>query len=136
MIVRVVDHAGSFAENKDVARELRKEFIESAIVGKEEVTIDFTGVELATQSFVHALVADVIRRHGAKVLGTIAFKGCNASLKSLIKVVVEYSQEEMLDGAEGPPRDVVKKKMTRRRKSGAREKRSSQKQTRGRAKAK
>lgn len=97
MKLRIVDHAGSFAEDKDVARRLRVEKIEPALNGRKKVVLDFSGIELTTQSFIHALISDLIRRRGAGVLESITFKGCNASLRSLITVVSEYSQDTFED---------------------------------------
>lgn len=93
MRVAIVKHAGSFAEDKDIARRLRQEVVESSLARGEEVILDFSGVELATQSFVHALVCDVIRKNGPKVLDKLIFKGCNATVKSLVRAVSEYSQD-------------------------------------------
>jgi hypothetical protein len=93
MIVKIAAAVGAFAEDKDAARRLRVEVIEPAVAARKAVTIDFSGVDLATQSFVHALICDVVRKHGADALNRITFKGCNATLKSLIKAVTEYSQE-------------------------------------------
>jgi hypothetical protein len=94
MKISISEHAGSFAEDKDIARRLRAEVIEKALGEKKLVVLDFTGVELATQSFVHALICDVIRKHGAGVLDRLTFQGCNPTLKSLITVVSAYSQDD------------------------------------------
>ena len=91
--VSVVKAAGPFAENKDVARNLRRKQVSPALAAGETVTIDFEGVELATQSFIHALISDVIRTMGAPVVDSIVFKNCNEAIKGLIEIVVEYSQE-------------------------------------------
>lgn len=91
--VEIVAAAGAFAEDKDVAKRLRLEKILPALDAGEEVTLDFEGVELATQSFIHALVSDLIRRRGAEVLDQLLFKNCNEGLRSLVSIVVEYSQD-------------------------------------------
>lgn len=96
-VVVVADAAGAFAENKDVARNLRRELLVPALAGGETVTIDFGGVELATQSFIHALVSDVIRSMGPNVVDSIAFRNCNDAIRGLIEIVVEYSQEGLQD---------------------------------------
>jgi hypothetical protein len=84
---------GSFAENKDLAREVRLGEIIPAIDNKEEVVLDFEGVDSATQSFVHALISDIIRKYGPEVLDTIYFKNCNETVKKMIGIVIEYMQE-------------------------------------------
>lgn len=93
MRVAIRKHAGSFAEDKNIARRLRHEVVETSLSKGEKVILDFSGVELATQSFIHALICDVIRRHGPKILDKLAFKGCNATVKSLVRAVSEYSQD-------------------------------------------
>jgi STAS-like domain of unknown function (DUF4325) len=54
----------TLAENKDEAANLRDETILPALAQGETITLDFSGVETATQSYVHALIADAIRRYG------------------------------------------------------------------------
>ncbi|MFN8621171.1 MAG: STAS-like domain-containing protein [Chloroflexota bacterium] len=92
--VAVAPIAGSFAENKDAARELRVAEIETALRDEDEVTIDFAGVELATQSFVHALISAVIRQFGPSVLDRILFVRCTEEVQRVIEIVVEYSQDD------------------------------------------
>ena len=84
---------GDFAENKDIARDLREKDILPALKKGEEITIDFTGVTGATQSFVHALISEAIRRHGSDVLDKIRFKNCEETVRKIITIVTEYMQE-------------------------------------------
>ncbi len=86
-------HAGAFAENKDVARDLRLKQIIPALEKGEEIVLDFEGVEAATQSFVHALISDLLRKQGAGVLDRLEFKSCNETVKKIITIVVDYMQE-------------------------------------------
>jgi len=94
-IIEVAERAGSFAENKDVARSLRMDAIEPALEGGDDITVDFGGVELATQSFVHALISSVIRRHGSQVLDRISFANCTEAVRGVVEIVVEYSQDDV-----------------------------------------
>jgi len=71
---------GQFAENKDVAREIRINEIVPALDTGEEVTLDFKGVDSATQSFVHALISEIIRKRGVSVLDSLYFKNCTPQL--------------------------------------------------------
>lgn len=91
--VEIFPHAGAFAENKDVARELRLQEIVPALDAGEEVCLDFARVEAATQSFVHALISDLIRKRGPEVLDRLEFKSCNETVRKIIGIVVEYMQE-------------------------------------------
>ncbi|MCK5333181.1 MAG: STAS-like domain-containing protein [Candidatus Aenigmarchaeota archaeon] len=84
---------GSFAENKDLARDIRINKIVPALNKDEEVTLDFDGVGSATQSFIHALISELIRTYGTEVLDNIAFKNCNETVRKIISIVVEYMQE-------------------------------------------
>ncbi|MBI5629861.1 MAG: STAS-like domain-containing protein [Elusimicrobia bacterium] len=91
--ISIFEKAGSFAENKDIARNVRTREITPALERDEEVILNFAGVEAATQSFVHALIADVLRSHGPAALDRIAFKSCNDTIKKIIGIVAEYMQE-------------------------------------------
>lgn len=84
---------GNFAENKDIARDIRVNIILPTLDKKEEIILDFTKVDSATQSFIHALISDVIRKHGIQVLDKIYFKGCVANVKKIVEIVIEYMQE-------------------------------------------
>lgn len=91
--IKLLLWAGSFAENKDKAREIRLKEIIPALKKNEDVVLDFLGVEGATQSFIHALISDLIRTYGAEVLDKISFKDCNETIKKIIGIVVDYMQE-------------------------------------------
>ena len=91
--IKIRDLAGSFAENKDVARDIRLTKIMPALEKNEDIIVNFDGVEGATQSFVHALISDVIRKHGVQVLDKVSFKDCNETLKTIIGIVIDYMQE-------------------------------------------
>ncbi|CAN5754139.1 hypothetical protein BH24ACT5_BH24ACT5_07010 [soil metagenome] len=97
MKLNVFAEVGGFAENKDAARRLRVEFIDPAISNKKKMTLDFTGVDLATQSFIHALLSEVIRSRGYEALDLLTFKGCNPNIQNLIEIVASYSQETVDD---------------------------------------
>lgn len=91
--IKLFPKVGSFAENKDAAREIRLNEIIPALEAHKEVTLDFQKIDSATQSFVHALISDLIRNYGADVLDKISFKNCSDTIKEIVKIVVEYMQE-------------------------------------------
>lgn len=91
--IKLFKSAGSFAENKDVAQAIRKNEIIPALDSKQKVTIDFEGIEAVTQSFIHALISDLIRKYEADVLDRILFKNCNETVKKIIAIVVDYMQQ-------------------------------------------
>jgi len=59
------------------------------------VVLNFNGIDAATQSFVHALISDLIRKYGDEVLERISFKSCNETVQKIIGIVVEYMQESL-----------------------------------------
>lgn len=91
--IELFKYAGGFAENKDVARKLRLEEIEPALKKGSKVVIDFDGVDSATQSFIHAMISQVIRDFGIEVLERLLFRNCNSKIKPVIEIVVEYVQD-------------------------------------------
>lgn len=92
-LIEIRAHAGAFAENKDTARDLRLKEIIPALDGGGEVVLSFAGVDATTQSFIHALISDLLRKYGSDVLDRIEFKSCNDTVKKIITIVVDYMQE-------------------------------------------
>ena len=91
--IEIHARAGAFAENKDTARDIRlKEIIPSLEKG-EEVLLDFSKVDATTQSFIHALISDLLRKYGSDVLDRLEFKSCNDTVRKIITIVVDYMQE-------------------------------------------
>ena len=98
--IKLVEIAGSFAENKDLAAQLRNEKIVPALdAGQAKaIEIDFTGVTLTTQSFVHALISEPLRIRGEGALKSLSFRGCNDAIRGIIETVVQYVLETVEDG--------------------------------------
>ena len=93
ILVQLQPLIGDFAENKDIARDIRVNMIMPALGKGDAVTLDFTGVSGATQSFIHALISEPIRQHGSGVLEKILFQSCNETIQKIISIVSEYMQE-------------------------------------------
>lgn len=93
MKIVIKDHAGQFAENKDIAKKLREGIIIPSIDCGDEVFLDFKGIDSSTQSFVHALISEVFQVNGEVCLERFHFENCNTAVKSLITTVVNYSLE-------------------------------------------
>ncbi len=91
--IKLFKKIGQFAENKDVARDIRLKEIIPALEKHKNIILDFEKVEGATQSFIHALISDLIRKYGNDVLDSIQFKSCNETVKGIITIVVDYMQE-------------------------------------------
>lgn len=83
---------GIFAEDKDLAREIRIKELTPRLKRNEEIILNFEGVESVTQSFIHALISELIREFGGEVLDRISFKKCNENIRKIIDIVVEYMQ--------------------------------------------
>lgn len=88
----MIDLVGSFAENKDIARDIRVNIIVPAIEKKEEIILNFSGVDSATQSFIHALISEIIRKYGIDILDKIYFKECVENVQKIVEIVIEYMQ--------------------------------------------
>jgi hypothetical protein len=91
-IVKLLPKTSAFAENKDVAREIRIKDITPILEKNEEIILDFEGIDSTTQSFIHALISELIRAFGNKILENIYFKNCNKNVQNIINIVVEYMQ--------------------------------------------
>lgn len=59
----------------------------------KEVVLDFSDVTGATQSFVHAVISDVIRQYGDDVFDHIVFRNCSSVVREVITTVTDYMQE-------------------------------------------
>jgi hypothetical protein len=94
-LIKVKDLVGDFAENKDVAKELRVSKIIPTLMNDKEVVLDFSGVSGTTQSFIHALISEPIRLFRDVALEKIYYKNCSNVVKEVIKTVSEYMQESL-----------------------------------------
>lgn len=99
----IFDRAGPFAENKDIARDIRLQEIIPALENHEDVILDFERVGAATQSFIHALISESLRTYGGDVLDRIAFKSCNDTIQQIINIVADYMQNGMENWDESTP---------------------------------
>lgn len=94
MKIKIEEHCGTFAENKDQARDLRENHIRPVLESSDEVIIlDFSGVDSSTQSFIHALISGFFQDLGKPALERFEFHNCTKAMKSLIGTVVNYSLE-------------------------------------------
>lgn len=83
--------ADRFAEDKDEARRLRLNKILPALQRGDQVVLDFAAVSYATQSYVHALIGEALRKHGDPVLQLLEFKNCSPAVRGVVELVVDYS---------------------------------------------
>lgn len=89
--IRITPGASGFAEDKDDARSIRETSLLPALEKADMVVIDFEAVAYATQSYVHALVGEALKRYGEQALRLIEFKHCSPTVRSVVELVVDYS---------------------------------------------
>lgn len=97
MIIYMTERVGEYGENKDIARDIRISVILPSLEKSESIIIDFRGVTGVTQSFIHALLADPIRKYPDAIFDLIMFKNCSKSVQIIIETVEEYIQESLSD---------------------------------------
>ena len=95
MEIRLYEKIGNFAEDKDLARKIRIEDIMPVLNKNEKVILNFKDVETATQSFIHALISEVIKEKGPEILDKLFFKNCNETIQKIIEIVIEYMQDSI-----------------------------------------
>jgi hypothetical protein len=95
--ISLISDVGSFAEDKDAAARIRNDVILPALKAGGAVEIDFSGITLTTQSFIHALISQALRQEGEEVLKRISFKNCGDAAKGIIETVVQYVLETVDD---------------------------------------
>lgn len=91
--IKLVEKTGNFAENKDIARDIRVKQLIPSLKKHQKIVLNFSGIDATTQSFIHALISDVIRKFGADCMDSILFKHCSENVQKIINIVVEYMQE-------------------------------------------
>ncbi len=79
------------AENKDEAAKFRQEIVLPAFETEKKVVLDFSLVETATQSYVHALIAEAVQRDPERAFKLIEFRSCSPSVQQIVKTVFEYT---------------------------------------------
>ncbi len=92
-IIKLLPLVGEFAENKDIARDIRIKQIIPFLGNREQVAVDFSGISSATQSFIHALISDLIRKYDTDLFDLLLFKNCSPNVKGIINIVVDYMLE-------------------------------------------
>ena len=83
-LIKIKNFAGDFAENKDVAKNLRITKIIPTLKDEKEVVLDFFGVSGTTQSFIHALISEPIRQFRDVAFEKMHYKNCSDVVKEVI----------------------------------------------------
>ena len=95
IVIPMSEHAGSFAENKEVAKKLRIQTIMPALLTENEVVFDFDGVSGATKSFIHALISEPIREFRDVAYENLYYENANDNVREIISIVYRYMQESL-----------------------------------------
>ena len=93
--IKMSDRLNGYGENKDIAKEIRQKIILPALENSEDIVIDFEGITGVTQSFIHALLAEPIRKYPNEIFDKIVFRNCNDMVRVIVETVEEYMQESM-----------------------------------------
>lgn len=91
--IQLLPLVGEFAENKDIARDIRINKILPYLENNEKVILDFSGIRSATQSFIHALISDLIRKYDTDLFDLLLFKECSPTIQEIIRIVCDYMLE-------------------------------------------
>ncbi len=78
---------GAFFADARHALDLRQTVEARILDGEERIELDFTGVRNATQSWMNAFIGNLVLVYGRELANRVVFKGCNDTLKALIKFV-------------------------------------------------
>lgn len=93
--------AANLAEDKGKADSLRKEHIGPHLKMGIPLQLDFGGVQIATQSFVHALIAEPLRRFGPeRFKGLVHFVRVSSQVRQVLRIVVQHVRMELDAGGE------------------------------------
>lgn len=98
VMIKMFPLTGDFAENKDVAREIRVEQIMPALERGQVVILNFHNVTGTTQSFVHALISELIRQYSDDVFDRVLFKNCVPAVVQIVNIVADYMEEWQPNG--------------------------------------
>ena len=89
------DLLGTHLADGAVGVEFRTRHIEPYLALCREIVLDFTGVRAANSSFMNALIAGLVERHGLDVLDVLVFKGCSPALRVLAEAAVQLGAHKV-----------------------------------------
>lgn len=78
---------GQFFADARHALELRREIEKCLLEGETHIELDFSGVRNTTQSWMNAFIGNLTLIYGHELAKRTVFKGCNDTLKALIRFV-------------------------------------------------
>ena len=78
---------GEFFADARHALELRQAVEARILDGEPRIELDFAGVRNTTQSWMNAFIGNLVLVYGQELANRVVFKGCNDTLKALIRFV-------------------------------------------------
>ena len=93
--IKMFDKIGNFGENKDLAKKMREEILLPALEKNNAVTFDFADVSGVTQSFIHALLSEAMRKFPKRFYDNVFFKNTDDDIREIISIVYRYMQESL-----------------------------------------
>lgn len=87
---------GDFFSDARHALELRREVENKLLDGETRIELDFTAVRNTTQSWMNAFLGNLVLVYGETLAHTVVFKGCNDTLKALIRFVYGDAMERRM----------------------------------------
>ena len=84
---------GEFYADARHALELRRQVDTKLLEGEPRIELDFSGVRNTTQSWMNAFIGNLVLVYGKELANRIVFKGCNDTLKALIRFVYGDAME-------------------------------------------
>lgn len=89
-VIHVFELCGPMLGDGEHGLSIRHKWLEPMIGdGAKKIVIDFSGVELATSSWLNAFIGGAILDHGFDLLKKIEFVGCNDVNRESILIVIE-----------------------------------------------
>jgi anti-sigma regulatory factor (Ser/Thr protein kinase) len=91
VLIDVPPDASNIAQDKIAAAHLRENVIMAALSEGKSLTLNFAGVALTTQSFMHALLAGPLENIGRdKLASRLCFRACSTQVREIVRMVIGY----------------------------------------------
>ena len=89
----LIREEGEFYADARHALELRRQVEAKILEGELRIELDFSGVRNTTQSWMNAFIGNLVLVYGKELANRVIFRGCNDTLKALIRFVYGDAME-------------------------------------------
>lgn len=86
---------GSFAANGTIGNEFRVSKIEPFWQTHDKIILDFQGIHSMTDSFVNALVGNLVEAHPEDFKEKLKFQNCSPLVRSFIKGALQLASKRL-----------------------------------------